>query len=101
MFDPIVVIRTYIQRACNAKPGTGKHVNNNNQLDEELAYTHFWYTENKQEKKLGIQSWIVIGLLFNYYSQRGASFQIKQARVYRNTKKKKKKKTFQKRFWYC
>jgi len=50
MFDPIVLISTCIQRACNAEPGTGKHVNNNNQLDEELAYTHFRYTENKHDK---------------------------------------------------
>jgi len=78
MFDPIVLMRTYIQRTCNAKPGTGKHVNNNNQLDEELAYTDFRYTENKHVKKLGIQSWIAIGLLFNYnnYNQRGSSLAI-------------------------
>ena len=49
-FDPIVLTRTFIQRACNAVPGTGKHVNNNNQVDEELAHAHFEYAEKKHEK---------------------------------------------------
>ena len=50
LFYPIILIRTFIQRACSKVPGTGKHVNHNNQLEEELAHTHFKYTENKHEK---------------------------------------------------
>ena len=50
LFDPVTLIRTFIQRACSKVPRTGKHVNHNNQLEEELAHAHFKYTENKHEK---------------------------------------------------
>ena len=50
MFHPMVPSRTYIKRACNPMPSTGKHVNANNQLEEELDYANFSYTENKHEK---------------------------------------------------
>lgn len=32
-------------------PSTGKHVNANNQLEEEFDYANFSYTKSKQEKK--------------------------------------------------
>ena len=47
----MVPFRTYIKRARNPKPSTGKHVNTNNQLKEELDYAHFSYTKNKHQKK--------------------------------------------------
>jgi len=51
MFDPMVPSRTYIKRAGNPKPSTGKHVNTNNQLEEELDNAHFGYAKNKDQKK--------------------------------------------------
>lgn len=39
--DPIMLLRTFIKRACNKVPRTGKHVNHNNQPEEELAHAHF------------------------------------------------------------
>ena len=50
LFDPIILIRTFIQRACSKVPRTGKHVKYNHQLEEEHAHAHFKYTENKHEK---------------------------------------------------
>lgn len=50
MLYPMVPFRTYIKRACNPKPGTGKHVNANNQLEEELDYANFSYTRSKHKK---------------------------------------------------
>ena len=50
MFNPVVIRRTFIQRACNAVPRTGKHMNTYDQLEYELAHAYFRYTENKHEK---------------------------------------------------
>lgn len=70
MFHPMVPFRTYIKRTCNPMPSTGKHVNANNQLEEEFDYANFSYTKSKQEKKKQVQSWIASGLLFINYSTR-------------------------------
>ena len=40
-----------MKRTCNPMPSTGKHVNANNQLEEEFDYANFSYTKSKQEKK--------------------------------------------------
>ena len=70
MFDPIGPIRTFIQWACNAVPRTGKHMNDNNQLEEELAHAYFRYTKNKHEKtsyelRVGFGYWVIIWQLFH------------------------------------
>ena len=69
LFDPIMVIWTFIPRACNKVPRTGKHMNYDHQLDEKLAHAHFKYTVNKHEKTN--YEFIPIGLLVKkiFYSR--------------------------------
>ena len=47
MFDPVALIRALIQWTGNEIPTTGKHINYDHQLEEELAHPHIKHTENK------------------------------------------------------